>query len=149
MVSVRFGASVTTRFTVAGIFTSRPTSSVTMRPRSVCAAIIRGAELVTNATAIIVIQTRSRRTRFNSCLQQKSLARIARLIAAPFLAKDVGFAWHRYIPDFQRPFTRRADHSGGTVADFHGLPDARASSIVAGESMLHLTWCQSVSLQRF
>src|SRR5579864_8340424 len=114
-----------------------------MRPLPLCAAIIPGAEPTTKAIPITVTQTRLRRARFNSRLQQKSLARIARLIAKLFLAKSIGFDWREYIPDSRRPLypenspvvvrmgQRRADHSGGTVADFHGLPDARASSIVA------------------
>jgi hypothetical protein len=54
--------------------------------------------------------------------QQKSLARKARLIATLFLAKSGSFVCLGYVPDFRLSLSRRADHSGGTVADFHGLP---------------------------
>src|ERR1700680_615811 len=36
-------------------------------------------------------------------------------------------------PDFRLPLSQRADHSGGTVADFHSLPTTETSSIVAVE----------------
>ena len=39
-------------------------------------------------------------------------------IATPFLAKDVSDRGVGGCPDFRR----FADHSGGTVADSHGLP---------------------------
>src|SRR5690242_14626471 len=91
------------RVTLGGIFTLRPTSSVTMRPLPFCAATVPGTEHAINAIAIIVTQTRLRRARFNSRLQQKSLARIARLIAKLFLAKSIGFDWREYIPDSRRP----------------------------------------------
>jgi hypothetical protein len=54
------------RITLGGIFTLRPTSSVTMRPLPVRAAIILGAESAIKAIAITVMQTRLRRAPFNS-----------------------------------------------------------------------------------
>jgi hypothetical protein len=60
------------------------------------------------------------------CVQQKSLARIARLIAALFLAKSAGSVWlsGAFLTLDLAFAALRADHSGGTVADFHGLPDS-------------------------
>jgi hypothetical protein len=52
--------------------------------------------------------------------QQKSLANGARLVATPSLAKSVSFYRYGDVPDFR--LVAAADHSGGTVADFHGLP---------------------------
>jgi hypothetical protein len=41
-------------------------------------------------------------------------------MATPSLAKSVSFYQPGDVPDFR--LIAAADHSGGTVADFHGLP---------------------------
>jgi hypothetical protein len=78
-------------------------------------------------------------------------------MATLFLAKSVSFDWPGGVPDsrlaprtIQRAAQRGcvalaapADHSGGTVADFHGLPNPRASSIVGGKCKLVTTPSQS------
>ena len=40
----------------------------------------------------------------------------------PFSRRVSADNWLGYVPDFRLPIYRHADHSGGTVADFHGLP---------------------------
>src|SRR5208282_1579743 len=55
----------------------------------------------------------------NPHLQQKSLARIARLMATLLLAKSVSFDWLGYVPDFRLllyPEDHPADGSNGFAA---------------------------------
>ena len=58
--------------------------------------------------------------------------------AAPFLAKGASKGGVGGCPDL-RHF---ADHSGGTVADFHDLPRFPNLQIVEWESKSMSGWCQ-------
>src|SRR5579864_8267814 len=58
--------------------------------------------------------------------------------AAPFLAKSGGHGGPGGCPDLRR----FADHSGGTVADSHGLPRIPNLLDVESKSMLRGGWCQ-------
>ena len=70
---------------------------------------------------------------------KKSPARNTRRInAVPFLAKSAGYGGPGGCPDLRR----FADHSGGTVADSHGLPRIPNLLNVESKSMLRDGWCQ-------
>src|SRR5713226_6506519 len=115
------------RFTSAGTSTRRPVSSVTILPTAlftalcplICAPQNRSAPMPTAAEIRRrhILRNRNPSSEFG---QQKSLANGARLVATPSLAKSVSFYRYGDVPDFR--LVVGADHSGGTVADFHGLP---------------------------
>src|SRR5271154_5900784 len=58
--------------------------------------------------------------------------------SAPFLAKSAGYGGPGGCPDLRR----FADHSGGTVADSHGLPPFPSLLNVESPSMLRGGQCQ-------
>jgi hypothetical protein len=58
--------------------------------------------------------------------------------ASLFLAKSAGYGALGGCPDFRR----FADHSGGTVAEFHGLPRIPSALNVEPQSMLRHLRCQ-------
>ena len=64
--------------------------------------------------------------------------------AAPFLAKGAGTNGVEGCPDLRR----FAAHSGGTVADSHGLPRFPSLNIVGWQSMSHSSRCQLDALNR-
>src|SRR5882762_8247305 len=63
--------------------------------------------------------------------------------ATPFLAKGASTKGLGGCPDLRR----FADHSGGTVADSHGLPRFPCLLNVGRQSMSRVTRCQLGSLQ--
>ena len=65
------------------------------------------------------------------------------LNATPFLAKSASTKGLGRCPDLRR----FADHSGGTVADFHGLPRFPCLLNVGRQFMSRVTRCQLGSLQ--
>jgi len=64
--------------------------------------------------------------------------------AAPFLAKSAGYGGPGGCPDLRR----FADHSGGTVADSHGLPRIPNLLNVETKSMLREERCQLLAARR-
>jgi hypothetical protein len=59
-------------------------------------------------------------------------------MASPFLAKSGCCGGLGGCPDLRR----FADHSGGTVADSHGLPRSPNLLNIESKSMLRDVWCQ-------